>query len=133
MSQSLSRNQGDDMNHTAINFEERFSNITQYWSPKIIARMNDYHFKLVRILGDFVWHRHIETDETFIVLKGEMRLDFRDSKVELGPGEMIVVPRGEEHKPFAERECVVMLIEPSGTINTGDTGGELTAEDNVWI
>jgi mannose-6-phosphate isomerase-like protein (cupin superfamily) len=121
------------MGYSAINLKEKLNKFSEHWSPKIIAQMNDYHFKLVKFQGDFVWHSHGDTDEVFIVLDGAMRIDFRDGKVELRAGEMFVVPRGVEHKPFAERECKIMLIEPAGTINTGDTGGDLTAEDNVWI
>jgi mannose-6-phosphate isomerase-like protein (cupin superfamily) len=95
--------------------------------------MNDYQFKLVRLAGDFVWHDHPETDETFIVLDGSLRIDFRDGNVTLGAGEMFVVPRGVEHKPYAEREVQVLLIEPRGVVNTGDTGGELTAKNDAWI
>jgi mannose-6-phosphate isomerase-like protein (cupin superfamily) len=121
------------MEYQAINFEEKLDKFTEHWSPKIIAQMNDYHFKLVKLQGDFVWHSHADTDETFIVLHGEMQIDFRDGKVSLKAGEMLVVPKGLEHKPFAEKKCQVMLVEPAGTINTGDAGGDLTAEDNVWI
>jgi len=121
------------MNHSAINFEEKLAKFSEYWSPKIIARMNDYHFKLVKLQGDFVWHAHADTDEVFIILDGEMSIEFRDGKVDLQAGEMFVVPKGAEHKPFAEKECKIMVIEPAGTINTGDAGGDLTAEDNVWI
>lgn len=121
------------MEYSAINLKEKLNKFSEHWSPKIIAQMNDYHFKLVKFHGDFVWHSHADTDEVFIVLEGAMRIDFPDGKVELRTGEMFVVPRGAEHKPFAERECKIMLVEPAGTINTGDTGGDLTAEDNVWI
>jgi mannose-6-phosphate isomerase-like protein (cupin superfamily) len=121
------------MNYAAINFREKLAKFSKHFSPKIIAQLNDYHLKLVKVQGDFVWHEHNDTDEAFIVLDGEMRIDFRDGSVDLKAGEMFVVPKGVEHKPFAERECQIMLIEPAGTINTGDTGGELTAEDNVWI
>jgi len=121
------------MSYSAINFDDRLTRFTEHWSPKIIARMNDYHFKLVKLQGDFVWHRHADTDEVFIVFEGEMRIDFRDGKVEMNTGEMFVVPKGIEHKPFSEKECVVMLVEPAGTINTGDAGGSMTARDNVWI
>lgn len=117
----------------AINFEEKLSKFSEHWAPKIIARMNDYHFKVVKFQGQFVWHRHEETDEVFIVLEGEMAIDFRDGSVQIKTGEMFVVPKGVEHKPFAEKECKAMLVEPSGTINTGDTGGAMTAEDNIWI
>lgn len=121
------------MEYSAINLKEKLNKFSEHWSPKIIAQMNDYHFKLVKFHGDFVWHSHADTDEVFIVLEGAMRIDFPDGKVELRTGEMFVVPRGAEHKPFAERECKIMLVEPAGTINTGDSGGDLTAEDNVWI
>jgi mannose-6-phosphate isomerase-like protein (cupin superfamily) len=121
------------MKYSAISFKEKFSMFSEHFSPKIIAQMNDYHFKLGKFQGDFIWHKHIDTDETFIVLEGEMRIFFRDGKVDLKAGEMFVVPKGANHKPFAEKECKIMLIEPAGTINTGDAGGELTADDNVWI
>ena len=121
------------MKYSAINFEEKLAKFSEHWSPKIVAQMNDYHFKLAKLQGDFVWHSHADTDEVFIVLDGEMNIDFRDNRVDLKRGEMFVVPKGVEHKPFAEEECRILLVEPVGTINTGDTGGELTAEDNVWI
>ena len=95
--------------------------------------MNDYHFKVVKFQGEFVWHSHDDTDEVFIVLDGEMSIAFRDDSVKLKAGEMFVVPKGAEHKPFAEKGCKAMLVEPAGTINTGGTGGEMTAEDDVWI
>ena len=95
--------------------------------------MNDYQFKLVKLEGEFVWHSHADTDETFIVLDGELRIDFRDGAVQLRAGEMYVVPRGVEHKPFAARETQVLLIEPRGVLNTGDQGGERTAPNDVWI
>ena len=117
----------------SINFKDKSSKFTEHWSPKIIAQMNDYHFKLVKFQGEFVWHSHDDTDEVFIVLDGEMSIAFRDSSVDLKSGEMFVVPKGAEHKPFAEKECNAILVEPAGTINTGDAGGEMTADDNVWI
>ena len=121
------------MTYHAINLEEKLSKFTEYFSPKIVAQMNDYHFKLGKFQGDFVWHSHPETDEAFLVLAGEMRIDFRDGSVTLRAGELFVVPRGVEHKPFAARECRLLLVEPTGTVNTGNAGGDLTAEDNVWI
>ncbi len=121
------------MKYSVVNLEEKFAKFSDHWSPKIIAQMNDYHFKLVRLQGDFVWHRHVDTDEVFVVLDGEMSIEFRDGKVDLRAGELYVVPKGVEHKPSARSECRVMLVEPAGTINTGDTGGDLTAADNVWI
>jgi mannose-6-phosphate isomerase-like protein (cupin superfamily) len=95
--------------------------------------MNDYQFKLAKVEGEFVWHSHDDTDETFIVIDGELTIEFRDRHVVLKKGEMVVVPRGVEHKPSAENECQIMLIEPKGVVNTGDSGGELTAANDVWI
>ena len=121
------------MKYSSININDKLSKFSEHWSPKIIAQLNDYHLKIVKIRGDFVWHSHSDTDEVFIVIEGNMRIDFRDGSVEINEGEMFVVPKGTEHKPFAEEECKLMLIEPAGTINTGDSGGELTAKNNVWI
>ncbi len=121
------------MEYSAISFEEKLAKFSEHWSPKIVAQMNDYHFKLVKCQGEFVWHNHADTDEVFIVLDGEMAIDFRDGRVDLKKGEMLVVPKGVEHKPLAEDECKILLVELAGTINTGDTGGDMTAEDNVWI
>src|SRR5919109_4726602 len=120
------------MTYSAINLVEKLASFSDQWSPKIIAQMNDYHFKLVKIQGEFVWHRHPDTDEVFIVLDGEVFIDLRGGRVHLKAGELFVVPRGVEHKPFAEKECQLMLVEPVGTRNTGDAGGDLTAPDNVW-
>ena len=121
------------MDYNTINFKEKFSQFSEHWSPKIIAQMNDIKFKIAKIKGAFVWHSHPESDEAFIVIEGRMRIDFHDHKVYLKEGEMFVVPKGTEHKPFAEEECHIMLVEPAGTSNTGDAGGEMTAEDNIWI
>jgi mannose-6-phosphate isomerase-like protein (cupin superfamily) len=121
------------MNYQAINIKEKLAKFSDHWSPKIIAQMNTYHFKLVKFEGTFVWHSHPETDEVFIVIDGEMSIDFPDGKVDLRAGEMFVVPKGIKHKPVSESECRVMLVEPAGTVNTGDAGGEMTAGDNVWI
>ena len=121
------------MQHPAINFAEKFSQFDEQWSPKIIARMNDVDFKLARIEGEFVWHSHPETDEVFIVVEGELTLRLRDGEVHLTAGEMYVVPRGVEHLPVAENECKILLVEPAGTVNTGDAGGERTADGEVWI
>ena len=116
-----------------INFNEKYSKFNKFWSPRIIAEMNDYQFKLAKIKGEFVWHDHKHTDETFIVIKGEMTLKFRNSEVKLSEGEMYVVPKGVEHKPHAEKECHIMLIEPRGIINTGEIKNELTAVNDNWI
>ncbi|MGD1993921.1 MAG: cupin domain-containing protein [Anaerolineae bacterium] len=121
------------MTYSVINFEQKLATFSETWSPKIVAQMNDYHFKLVKMRGEFVWHSHTDTDEVFIVLDGEMAVDFRDGRVGLQAGEMLVVPRGVAHRPLTEDECQVLLVEPVGTRNTGDAGGEFTAEDGVWI
>jgi mannose-6-phosphate isomerase-like protein (cupin superfamily) len=119
--------------YKAINFAAKFAAFDERWTPKVVAEMNDYQFKVVKLEGDFVWHSHADTDETFIVLDGALRIAFRDGEVELGAGEMFVVPRGVEHRPSAEKEARVLLIEPRGVLNTGQAGGELTAENDVWI
>jgi len=116
-----------------VNFAEKFGLFSERWQPKVVAEMNEYQFKLVRIEGEFVWHSHPDTDETFVVLDGELCIEFRDGRVDLKAGEMFVVPRGVEHKPAARRECRMLLIEPRGVLNTGDTGGERTAQNDVWI
>ncbi|MCU1348511.1 MAG: cupin protein [Acidobacteria bacterium] len=121
------------MTHEAINFNRKFEKFHDTFSPKVIARMNDYEFKLARVEGEFVWHKHDETDEAFIIFDGHLTIDLRDGEVHLGPGEMYVIPRGVEHRPRATSECRIMLIEPAGTVNTGDAGGELTANNDVWI
>ena len=111
------------MKYSPINFQDKFNLFSDQWSPKIIAQMNNYHFKLVKFRGEFVWHDHADTDEVFIVLDGEMSIRFKDGDVMLKKGEMFVVPKGVTHKPFSERECRIMLVEPVGTINTGTAGG----------
>jgi len=116
-----------------INLADKLAKIPDFWQPRVIAEMNDYQFKLVRIEGDFLWHDHPETDETFIVLDGQLRIDFRDGHVLIGPGEMFVVPKGVEHKPYAASEVRMMLIEPRGTLNTGQEVGERTAQNDLWI
>ncbi|HEU4762079.1 MAG TPA: cupin domain-containing protein, partial [Gemmatimonadales bacterium] len=100
---------------------------------RVVAEMNDYQFKVVKVQGDFIWHDHKDTDETFLVLEGDLRIDFRDGAVHIGPGELYVVPKGVEHKPYAEREVQLLLIEPRGVQNTGSAGGERTAANDVWV
>ena len=116
-----------------INLKEKLSKVSEYWSPRIIAEMNDYQFKLAKIKGEFIWHDHKDTDEVFIVIEGTMSIEFRDGIVELSEGEMYIVPKSVEHKTYAENECKVMLVELRGVINTGDEGGELTATNGVWV
>jgi mannose-6-phosphate isomerase-like protein (cupin superfamily) len=121
------------MEYRPINFTQKFSLFTEQWTPKVVAEMNEYQFKVVKLKGDFVWHDHKNTDETFIVIDGSLRIDFRDGAVTLRAGEMFVVPKGVEHKPYAEEEVRLLLIEPRGVLNTGDEGGERTAQNDVWI
>lgn len=119
--------------YKSINFAQKLALFDDHWQPKVIAEMNDYQFKIVKIQGDFIWHSHPETDETFIVLEGQLRIDFRDGDVRINAGEMYVVPHGVEHKPYAEHEVKMLLIEPKGVLNTGHEGGERTAENDIWI
>ena len=121
------------MPYKAINFDRKLSKFDDHWSPRVIAEMNDYQFKLVKVLGEFVWHDHPDTDEVFIVIEGVLEIEFRDGKVRIEAGEMFVVPKGVEHKPVANSECRVMLVEPKGVVNTGDINGELTAKNDVWV
>lgn len=121
------------MAYTPINFEEKFAAFTDLWSPRVIARMNTYQFKLVKVQGEFVWHDHPDTDEVFIVMTGSLEIRFRDGSVTLGPGEMFVIPKGKEHCPVAREECRIMIVEPEGVVNTGNAGGALTAENDSWI
>jgi mannose-6-phosphate isomerase-like protein (cupin superfamily) len=118
---------------TAINFRDKFSKFPEHWSPKIIARLNDCHFKLVKFRGEFVWHEHRDTDEAFIVLGGEMTVHFRAGDVFVRTGEMVVVPKGVQHKTSAKNECQVLLVEALGTVNTGAAGGDKTAPADAWI
>jgi len=121
------------MNYQTVNLQDKFLKFSEHWSPKIIAQMNDYHFKIAKVQGEFIWHNHQETDEVFHVVKGKLEIHFRDGIVTLGEGEMFVVPKGVEHKPVAEQECHILLIEPAGTVNTGDVVDEKTVSDTEWI
>lgn len=125
--------QTDAQPYQALNLAGKLALINEHWAPRVVAEMNDYQFKLVKIEGDFIWHSHVETDETFIVLDGQLRIDFRDGAVVLNSGEMFVVPKGVEHKPSARHEVQVLLIEPRGVLNTGQEGGERTAVNDLWI
>ena len=116
-----------------INFKYKISKFTDRWSPKIIAEMNNYQFKLVKIKDDFIWHQHEDTDEVFIVLDGTIFIEFENETIQIDEGEMIVVPKGVRHKPYAKKESKIMLVEPSGVVNTGDKRDELTAPNDQWI
>lgn len=121
------------MEYRPINIAEKFAKFSEHWSPKIIAQMNDYHFKLVKFQGAFVWHDHKDTDEVFIVFDGEMTIHFLDRDVSVKKGELFVIPKGVEHSTSAWTECHAMLVEAAGTVNTGEAGGEKTAPADVWI
>jgi mannose-6-phosphate isomerase-like protein (cupin superfamily) len=121
------------MNDRAINLRDKLAKFSQHWSPRVVAEMNDYQFKLAKLAGEFVWHAHADTDEVFIVLEGALRIEFRDKTIALSAGEMYVVPKGVEHRPVAAQECSVMLVEPRGVINTGSAGGAYTAANDVWV
>ena len=116
-----------------INFKSKFSKFTDRWSPKVIAEMNNYQFKLVKIKDDFIWHQHEDTDEVFIVLDGTIFIEFENETIQIDEGEMIVVTKGVRHKPYAKKEAKIMLVEPSGVVNTGDKRDELTAPNDQWI
>ena len=116
-----------------INFQDKFSKFTEHWTPKVIAEMNDYQIKLVKVKGEFVWHNHSDTDEVFIVIEGCLNIEFAGETIELNSGEMYVVPKGVQHKPYADEECKIMLVEPKGVVNTGATDSELTASNDVWV
>lgn len=116
-----------------INLREKLALFSDHWSPKVIAELNDYQIKLVKLQGEFVWHQHDDTDELFLVVKGSMKIAFEDETVELHEGELVVVPKGVAHRPYAEEECQVLLMEPRGVVNTGEADSGLTAENDVWI
>lgn len=121
------------MEYQPINLKDKLAKFSEHWSPKIVAQMNDYHIKLAKVQGEFVWHDHPETDELFLVVDGKLEIMFRDGKVTLEAGDLYVVPKGVEHKPVAEQECHILLIEPAGTVNTGNVSDDKTAPNDVWI
>ena len=121
------------MDYRSINLQQKFGLFREQWLPKVVAEMNDYQFKVVKLQGDFIWHDHKDTDEAFIVVEGDLRIDFRDGAVHLSTGEMFVVPKGVEHKPYAAHEVKLLLIEPRGVLNTGHEDGDRTAANDVWI
>lgn len=116
-----------------VNLADKFQLIHRTWDPKVIAQLNDYFIKIARIQGEFVWHSHPETDELFLVFDGEMEMHLRDGKLPLKKGELCVVPAGVEHKPASSAGCQILMLEPAGTLNTGDAGGERTIEEVEWI
>src|ERR1041384_3527205 len=122
-----------DLNTSVINFTDKLAKFSHHWAPKVSAQIKDSRFKLVKMKVKFIWHRHADTDEVFVVLDGEMTVELRDGSVRLKAGEMFVVPKGVEHRPNADAECKVMLVEPCGVVNTGDAGGVYTAPNDVWV
>lgn len=116
-----------------INLNDKFSLFKEHWTPKVVAALNDIHFKVAKIEGDFIWHQHDDTDELFLVVSGEFEMQLRDRTVQVTEGEMIVIPAGVEHRPCAKTECHILLAEVAGTRNTGDVGGDLTAPEEDWI
>ena len=116
-----------------INLQDKFQQFSDHWSPKVIAEMNNYQFKLVKIENNFTWHKHDFTDEVFFVIEGKIGIEFEDETIELSAGEIIVIPKGKKHKPFANNEAKIMLIEPIGVKNTGDVSNNFTAENDQWI
>jgi mannose-6-phosphate isomerase-like protein (cupin superfamily) len=121
------------MEYEGINFKAKHALFSEVWSPRVIAEMNDYQFKLAKAEGEFVWHDHPDTDEVFIIIEGTLVIEFRDGKVVLNEGEMFVIPKGVQHKPIANELCKVLLVEPRGVVNTGNSGGEFTAPNDIWI
>ncbi|WP_417794144.1 cupin domain-containing protein [Terasakiella pusilla] len=121
------------MDSKVINLKDKLTKFSDHWSPRVIAEMNDYQFKLAKFKDDFVWHDHQDTDEVFLVLHGAMSIEFTDKTVELKEGDMYVVPKGVKHKPYALQECHVLLVEPRGVVNTGESGSHLTAQNDIWI
>lgn len=115
-----------------VNLAEKLARFSTLWEPRIVAALNGQHVKLAKVKGTFVWHKHDDEDELFLVVKGCLEIQFRDRTVTLGEGELVVVPRGVEHRPVAEEEVHLLLFEPAGTLNTGDAGGDRTAAQS-WI
>ena len=116
-----------------INIHQKLKKINEHWSPRVFAVMNDYQFKLAKVKDEFIWHKHEETDEAFFVINGRLTIELKEEKVFLEKGEMVVIPSGVEHRPFAEEECEIMLIEPKETINTGNIISEMTVKNDQWV
>ena len=121
------------MDIKVVNFEKKFEKIKEQHSYKVIAQMNDYYFKLVRMHRDFIWHKHPETDEVFILIDGNLTIELRDKTLTLKKCEMVVIPKGVEHKPSCKEECKILLIEPTTTVNTGNVRSNLTDSNLEWI
>lgn len=133
MSSHTASTNAQPRSYQPINFAAKLSLFSEQWSQRVIAEMNDYQFKLAKVEGEFIWHEHADTDEVFIVLEGQLRIDFRDGAVHLAAGEMFVIPKGVQHKPYAEQEAKILLVEPRGVINTGSEENERTRQNDIWI
>ena len=116
-----------------VDLRDKLSLFSEHWSPKVVATMNDYEVKVVKVKGEFVWHSHADTDELFLVVDGTLTIQLPDGDVTLGPGQLFVVPRGVEHCPVAAEEASILLIEPAGVVNTGEAGGDLTATHDTSL
>ena len=116
-----------------INIDQKLKKINEHWSQRVFAEMNDYQFKLAKVKDEFIWHKHEETDEAFFVINGRLTIELKEEKVFLEKGEMVVIPCGVEHRPFAEEECEIMLIEPKETVNTGNIISEMTVKNDQWV
>lgn len=116
-----------------VKFPEKFARVAEHWSPKVVAQLNDLHVKIAKVEGEFVWHSHPETDELFLIHKGSLDMHYRDRVVTLNAGDLHIVPKGVEHRPVAATECEIIMIEPAGTMNTGDAGGDRTVDEPPWI
>jgi mannose-6-phosphate isomerase-like protein (cupin superfamily) len=116
-----------------INLADKLASFSEHWTPKIVGELNGQHVKLAKFAGEFVWHQHEHEDELFLVVRGRFRMELRDRTIELEPGEMLIVPRGVEHRPVADEEVAVLLFEPAGTLNTGNVRGERTVEQLEWL
>ena len=117
-----------------LDLAEKLATFSEYWTPHVLAELNDYQVKLAKLEGEFVWHSHEDTDELFLVVEGALSIDLPDDvTVELGEGQLYVVPRGVSHRPRAATECHVLIVEPRGVVNTGQAGGDLTAEPDRWV
>lgn len=112
-----------------VSLQEKFALFSDHWSPKIAGEVNDAYVKLVKLRGEFVWHKHDDEDEMFLVVRGRLKIKLRDGEIDLAEGEFVVIPRGVEHLPAAEEEAHVLLFEPKSVLNTGDAGGERTVAE----
>ena len=116
-----------------INFKKKFANFDEHWEPKVIAKLNNYEFKLVKVKDDFIWHHHETTDEAFVVLEGILGIEFEEETIMLEKGEMLVVPKGIKHRPFAKKEAQILIVEPGNVVNTGNVEDKLTAPNDEWV